>query len=308
MSGTLGFLMTFAGILLALILVALSFDLLIRRVFRFPKASHKVTPERAGISFEEVRFPTRKGRDLFGWWVPAPAGGSEAAPTLILVHGWGRNVARMMRYIEELHPRGYHLLAFDLRGHGSSDADNYPNMFKFSQDIRAAIDYLETRSPDRPSSVNVIGLSVGGAAAIHAAAMDSRIRGVVTVGAFAHPVDAMRAEFQKRGVPDFPLVWLLMAYLQIRMNIRFRRIAPENVIGRATGRFLLVHGEEDETVPMDHGKRLRAAANSGAVDFWLLPGRGHSDCHEHPGFWERVDSFLRESVPDAQGRTANSRG
>jgi pimeloyl-ACP methyl ester carboxylesterase len=87
-----------------------------------------------------------------------------------------------------------------------------------------------------------------------------------------------------------------MAYLQIRMNIRFRRIAPENVIGHATGRFLLVHGEEDETVPMDHGKRLRAAADSGAVEFWLLPGRGHSDCHEHPGFWGRVDSFLRESV------------
>ena len=53
---------------------------------------------------------------------------------------------RMMRYIEELHPRGFQLLAFDLRGHGSSDADNYPNMLKFSQDIRAAIDYLESGS------------------------------------------------------------------------------------------------------------------------------------------------------------------
>ena len=52
----------------------------------------------------------------------------------------------MMRYIEELHPRGYQLLAFDLRGHGSSDADDYPNMLMFSQDIRAAIDYLEIRS------------------------------------------------------------------------------------------------------------------------------------------------------------------
>jgi pimeloyl-ACP methyl ester carboxylesterase len=299
--------MIFAEILLALIIVLVFFDLLVRRVFRFPKAPHKVTPKRVGISFEEVRFPTRKGRELFGWWVPAPAGGSEPPPTIILVHGWGRNVGRMMQYIEELHPRGYHLLAFDLRGHGSSDADNYPNMLKFSQDIRAAIDFLETRSAGRPSPVNVIGLSVGGAAAIHAAAMDSRICGVVTVGAFAHPVDAMRAEFHKRGVPDFPLVWLLMVYLQIRMNIRFREIAPQNVIGRASGPFLLVHGEEDEVVPIDHGKRLRNAADPLAANLLPLPGRGHSDCHEHPGFWDRVDSFLRGSVHPAQGRTASSR-
>jgi len=288
--------MTFAGVLLALIIVAVSLDLLVRRAFRFPKAPHKTTPAQTGIPFEEVRFPTRKGRELFGWWVPAPAGGSEAAPTVILVHGWGRNVARMIRYIGELHPRRYHLLAFDLRGHGSSDADSYPNMLKFSQDIRAAIDYLETRSTGQLLPVNVIGLSVGGAAAIHAAAMDGRIRGVVTVGAFAHPVDAMRAEFQKRGVPDFPLVWLLMIYLQLRMNIRFRRIAPENVIHRATGRFLLVHGEEDEIVPFEHGERLRNAADSRAALLWPLPGRAHSDCHEHPGFCGRVDSFLRERV------------
>ncbi|MCK5653076.1 MAG: alpha/beta fold hydrolase [Gemmatimonadetes bacterium] len=300
MSGAWSLLITFAGILLTLIIVGVLLDLLVRRVFRFPKAPHKVTPEGAGISFEEVRFPTRKGRQLFGWWVPAPADGSEAAPTVILVHGWGRNLARTMRYIEELHPRGYHLLAFDLRGHGSSGADDYPNMLKFSEDIRAAIDYLETRSASHHSPVKVIGLSVGGAAAIHAAAMDSRIRGVVTVGAFAHPVDAMRAEFQKRRVPGFPLVWLLTAYLQIRMNLRFHRIAPENVIGRAAGRFLLVHGEEDEIVPIEQGERLRSAADSRAVDLWSLPGRGHSDCHEHPGFWGRVDSFLRGSIPDAE--------
>ena len=95
--------MTVAGILPALMVVAVLLDLLVRRIFRFPKTPHEVTPEAAGISFEEVRFPTREGRELFGWWVPAGAGGSEGAPTVILVHGWGRNLARMTRYFEELH-------------------------------------------------------------------------------------------------------------------------------------------------------------------------------------------------------------
>ena len=282
----------YLGFLLVLVIAVASLDFLARRAFRFPKAAHKNTPAKADIPFTEVRFPTRNGRRLYGWWVPAPVGAPLEERALVLVHGWGRNVERMARYVQELHPRGYHLLAFDLRGHGSSDPDDYPNMLKFSEDIRAAIDWVEGQLEGSPASIGVLGLSVGGAAAIHAAAMDGRIGAVVTVGAFAHPVDAMQAEFSKRHVPYFPLVWLLMIYLQIRMKLRFRKIAPENVIGRASGRFLLVHGEEDQVVPFSHAERLRDAAGPQAVSLWPMPGRGHSDCHEHPGFWGRVDSFL----------------
>jgi len=217
--------MIYAGIVLAIVVLVVSLDFLVRGIFRFPKRPHRRSPVDAGIPFEELRFPTRDGRRLYGWRIPGPRAGAdpEPAPTLILVHGWGRNVERMMRYIEELHPRGYDLLAFDLRGHGSSDPDRYPNMLKFSEDIRAAVDLLEERSDGRLPPVGVVGLSVGGAAAIHAAAMDGRIGHVATVGAFAHPVDAMRAEFERRRVPYFPLVWLLMRYLELRMGLDFDR-------------------------------------------------------------------------------------
>ena len=123
-------------------------------------------------------------------------------------------------------------------------------------------------------SIGVLGLSAGGAAAIHAAATDARFGAVVTVGAFAHPVDAMEAELSKGHIPSFPLVWLLTAYLQVRMNLRFSRIAPEHVIAQARGRFLLVHGEEDRVVPFEHARRLKAAARIRAASLWPLPGPG----------------------------------
>ena len=287
----------YLAIPLALIIAVLLLDLLVRKAFKFRKAPHASTPESAGVPFQEIRFPTRKGKTLYGWWMPAPDGVSVSAPTVILAHGWGRNVERVMRCIEALHQNGFNLLAFDFRGHGSRDADAYPNMMKFSQDIRAALDYLEGELGVDVSSVGVLGLSVGGAAAIHAASVDSRIQRVVTVGAFAHPIDAMVAEFRKRGVPYFPLVWLIMHYLQLRMNIRFHQIAPVHVIAKAAGRFLLIHGEEDKIVPFDHGVRLERAAVEGTAQLWALPGRGHSDCHMEPGFWDRVETFLEISSP-----------
>ena len=71
----------------------------------------------------------------------------------------------------------------------------------------------------------------------------------------------------------------------------------EDIIRDQEGRFLLIHGEEDKIVPFDHGVRLERAAVEGAAQLWALPGRGHSDCHMEPGFWDRVETFLENSSP-----------
>ncbi len=282
--------------LLGLIVVVASMDLTIKRVYRYPKQRHESTPAESGLPFEEVRFPTQNNRQLYGWWIPAGRESSPSAPTLILVHGWGRNVERMMAYVRQLHPMGYNLLAFDLRNHGSSDPETYPNMLKFSQDIRAAVDFLVARTPEEPTAIGVLGLSVGGGAAIHAAANDDRIRGVVTVGALAHPVDIMRLEFNKRRIPYYPVGWLMLKYLQVRMGVDFDRIAPVNVIHRAAASVLLVHGDNDTVVPIEQGERLQRAASPGTTRLWAVPDRGHSDCHQHPDFWNQVRSFLQEAL------------
>jgi len=272
-------------------------DLWVRLVYHYPRRPHTTTPAAVGIPFSEVRFPTRRDRHLYGWWIPAAQEAPEPRATLILVHGWGRNVERTIPYVRHLHRLGYDLLAFDARNHGSSDPDRYPNLLMFSEDIRAAVDFVVQRAAGKPGPIGVIGLSVGGGAAVHAAAQDDRIDRVVTVGALAHPVDVMRPEFQKRHVPYFPVVWLTLEYLQLRIGTRFDRFAPVNVIDKARARILLVHGEDDVVVPIAQAGKLARAGNADTVRLWVIPGRGHSDCHEEPGFWQRIDAFVREGAP-----------
>ena len=300
--------MTVVWVLAGVITLVGLMDLWVRFVYRYPRRSHTSTPAAFGIPFREVRFPTRHDRNLYGWWIPAHQEGPDPAPTLILVHGWGRNVERTLPYVRQLHLMGYDLLAFDLRNHGSSDRDRYPNLLMFSEDIRAAVDLVVERGSGEPRTIGVIGLSVGGGAAIHAAAHDDRIRGVVTVGALAHPVDVMRPEFEKRHIPHFPLVWLTFEYLQFRIGARFDRFAPVNVIGKTSAKILLVHGEDDSVVPMEQARKLAQAGNPDTVRLWPLPDRGHSDCHDHPDFWSKIDSFLREAVsPVARGPSGAAR-
>ncbi len=284
-------------ILLGMLVLFGLLDLFIQYVYRYPKKPHETTPAKLGIPFQEVRFPTKKKCCLYGWWIPAPEKTTQATPTLLLVHGWGRNVERMMGYIQNLYSNGYHLLVFDLRNHGSSDPDKFPNLLKFSEDIRAAVDFILKQDLVDPEQIGVVGLSIGGAAALHAAAFDPRIKYVVTVGALAHPVDVMKIEFQKKHLPYFPLVWLFFQYLQFRIGINFNRIAPVNNIHQAKARILLIHGDKDATVPVEQGEKLKNAGNPQTTQLWVLPGKGHSDCHHHPAFWTRIDAFLFASAP-----------
>jgi len=260
--------------------------LIVRLGWRNPRVRSGRDPSSLGLAFETVRFPTAGGKRLHGWWIPS---GNGEAPVLVLVHGWGRNAERMLPYIEMLHPAGFDLLAFDARHHGESDADGFASMPKFSEDIRAAVEEVRRRRPE-VEEVGVLGLSVGGSAAIHAAAQDECIRAVATVGAFATPADprATLGRWWWILAPGLPLAFRMV---ERRIGQRFRDIAPERHIGLASARFLLIHGTADSVIPLSHARRLEAAG-AGRASLWLLPGRGHSDPHLEPAMAAVLAEFF----------------
>jgi len=102
-------------------------------------------------------------------------------------------------------------------------------------------------------------------------------------------------DLSRRGVPA-PLARLILASVQRSVGVPLDEIAPENNIGRITVPVFLVHGEEDEIVPVEHAHRLAAAAGTNAR-LLLVPGRGHSDCDEDPVFWPAVLEFLSAALP-----------
>lgn len=264
-------------------------DNLIDRMYAYKIEPHHITPEKYGIAFDEIRIPASDGGTLYGWWIPS----APAAPTLILLHGWGRNLSRTLPYIQSLHPLGYNLLAFDARNHGSSSPVKNPTVGTFAQDVLSAIEFLRQRGV---TQIGLVGLSVGGGAVINAAAWDQTIRAVITIGAISHPVALMKYEFNKRHVPGF-LASFLLDYMRRRYGLDFDAIAPLNNLPKAEANFLIIHGENDQTVPLAHGQALAAAGKPDKTRLWVVPEKAHSDCHTHPRFWETVGTFLQDTLP-----------
>ena len=275
-------------IILISIVVTLIIVMFLLKAFRNPVRVHDKTPKDSGIPCEEISIPTKNNKKLYGWWIE----GEATKPVLILVHGWGRNVGKMIPYIKNLQPKGYNMLVFDSRNHGHSDADDYSSMLKFAEDIMASVDFLESKKATT-NGVGLIGLSIGGGASIYAAAHDPRIDSVVTVGAFANPAHVMRKQLADRHIPYYPFVWLLFKFIELRIGAKFSVIAPVNNVANAKARFLFIHGKKDNVVPLEQGKLLIKAANPEKSKLIVYETKAHSNCHFEKGFWETLDEFFK---------------
>ena len=274
-------------VILAILLVAfIVLFLLIQKGFRNPVAEHTI-PEELPFDVQEIEYPTKNGKSVYAWWIPA----DPKIPTVIFVHGWGRNAQRMLPYLRKFCCGKFNLLAFDARGHGNSEQDGYSNMLQFSEDIIASMDFVEQTKKTENSTFYLIGLSIGGAASIYAAGHDSRVKKVLTVGAFAHPAAVITKQIKEHHIPYFPMIWFLYRYLKYVKKLDVDAVAPEKHIANAQAHFLLVHGDDDQVVPVEQGKRLKKAAGDKA-QLWVMPEKGHSDCHLEPGFWEKLMEFF----------------
>jgi dipeptidyl aminopeptidase/acylaminoacyl peptidase len=85
--------------------------------------------------------------------------------------------------------------------------------------------------------------------------------------------------------------------MRFRFRLDFDKIAPVNNIPNAEAEIFIIHGNDDETVPLQQGRALEAAGKKEKTHLWIVPGKGHSDCDTHPQFWEQVSTFLHRTLP-----------
>ncbi len=211
---------------------------------------------------------------------------SEPPPGLILCHGFpagpggaatsGQTYPELADHLAA--EAGWAVLTFNFRGTGASEG-NF-SLGGWLDDLRAAIDHLGESG--EVCGVWVAGSSTGGALAICEAAEDERVRGVATLAApatfsnWAADPDAFLAHARAIGVitdPDHPRD--LAAWARELAEIR-----PLSVIGKIPPRpLLLVHGSDDETVPLDDARALADAAGE-AVELRLVTSAGHRLRHD----------------------------
>ncbi len=243
-----------------------------RRYIFFPTRDVQFTPEDAGLRYEDISFGAPGGLQLHGWFIPGK--GEAGNTTWIWFHGNGGNIGHRVDELAMLHHRlGVNLFIFDYQGYGRSQGE--PTEQGAYQDARAALEYVSNRPTVDAEKIVYFGRSLGAAVAVELAT-ESPPAGMVLVSPFTSVSDMARLAF-----PYLPVGWLL--------KDRFHSISR---IRDLQTPLLVIHGGQDETVPVKQGRALFEAANEPKT-FQLAPGAGHNDIFVNGGsaFWDALENF-----------------
>lgn len=138
------------------------------------------------VTHEKVSFVNRYGVKLVGdLYIPrvAPGDGGQKFPAIAVCGPFGAVKEQASGlYAQTLAERGFLTLAFDpsYTGESGGEPRHVASPDINTEDVSAAVDYLETRKDVDPDAIGVVGICGFGGMGLNAAAMDTRIKALVT--------------------------------------------------------------------------------------------------------------------------------
>lgn len=234
-----------------------------RKVMYVPDGRDPPLPQLDGL--RDVSFQTKDGLRLRAWVYepPSPKG------TVLLFHGNAANRANRLFWMQQVRAMGYCAFVPDYRGYGGSEGS--PTEAGLYLDGEASIAYAFDKLP---KPLVLAGTSVGSGVAVEMA-VRHKSPGLILTAPLASAVRAGRESF-----PFLPVGLLL--------KDRFDNAAKAANIRAPV---LILHGEGDRIISIAHSETLFAEAPE-PKQFVRLPGVGHNDVWDAPGYWPAIQRFL----------------
>lgn len=227
--------------------------------------------------------------------------GSPGAPAVVLAHGVADGRTRLAPWAARLAARGWHVLRFDFRAHGTSEGAVCTYGQREEADVRAAVRAARELDGVDRERVAVVGASMGG--------------GAVLAAAPALPALGVRALVLLAPASRYPPLveqrvrWLgPLAPAVLRSSAHLARAAgqtpmPEWVPARRLAGapelpLLVLHGDGDATIPLALSRRLTREHPAG--ELVVLPGVGHDELStviaEDDARWSEIEGFLERAL------------
>jgi alpha/beta superfamily hydrolase len=211
-----------------------------------------------------------------------PEGGQAPYPAVCICHGIPTEKPDPGNkgyppFAERICHQGFAVLIFNFRGTGTSGG-NF-DILGWTRDLKAAINYLSTQPEVDKSRLSLLGFSGGAAVSIYVASQESRVSCVAVCACpaeftFITEVDNPQSvidhfrrigTIRDKGFPHSTEEWLN----------GFRLVSPVRyVAGIAPRPLLLVHGNQDDMVPVTDAYKLYEKASE-PKQIIIVDGAGH---------------------------------
>jgi len=249
------------------------------------------TPKSVSVEYSDVRFTSRGGDTKLSRWIITPESDSPHATVretswVVMVNGDNANRSDpktgTLGIARELVRHGFGVFMFDLRGRGDSPAALSSAGYFERLDLQGASDYLVSKGANR-SRIGVLGFSLGGAVALIAGSNPNNFGAVVSDSSFADFTLVVKSSMTGIKRP-LRLILTGMEFMARSIyGIDIKDIFPARSVARSDTPVLVIHGEDDQVIPVEHARLLGRAIGASfdeiednAETVWIVPGAGHT--------------------------------
>ena len=219
--------------------------------------------------------------------------GQQRSPLVIVLHGFTSSKDRPhnIRCCEAMREAGFATLRFDLYGHGESDGEfKEHTLYHWIHNTLAVIAYA--RGLDFVTDIWLSGHSQGGLVAALVAGMAADLVSglILRAPAFMIPRCAREGSilgfrFDPMHVPDE-----IRVIKELTLGGNYIRVAqtihPEEAMERFAGPVLLLHGDQDDTVPVQDS--MEASRRYKNCRLEVIPGETHH--------FDRCPQMMKETI------------
>ena len=218
----------------------------------------------------------RDGLRIYGI-VYRPQGIDGRMPVVIFSHGFGGSHNTGASYAQQLAQRGYVVYCFDFCGATSSSrsdgATTNMSIFTEESDLKAVVATMKAQDYVDSSQLYLMGTSQGGmVSAMAAAELSADIKAAILLYPALCIADNAKEWFgSKDGIPDTYNLWgvtLGRAYFE-----RLFDFDTYGYITRYERPVLIVHGNQDNIVPVSYAERAATAYKD--AELHIIDGAGH---------------------------------
>jgi len=221
---------------------------------------------------ELIKYKARDGLEVSGY-VTIPADMEGPFPTIAMPHGgpWVRDTYGYDRWAQMLANRGYAVFQPNYRG-----STNLGKKFwiagdrkwghEMQNDIEDGLHALADKGIADPEKLAIFGWSYGGYAAFVAATRGNDLFNCVAAGAGVSDLTRIRG-----GISG-------SRFLRRYQKPTIEGVSPVDLTSKVSMPMLIVHGDYDSTVPVEHSRRFVSGLEDAGKDFEYIEieDMGHS--------------------------------
>ena len=230
------------------------------------------------LSRTEHRFLSNGEHTLAGYLYESEAT-KERQGVVIFSHGMGNGGQRgYIDFFDVLAAGGYYVFAYDATGNDESEGDSVGSLLQGVIDLSSAIDYVKGLESLRGLPLSLVGYSWGAMSLANVLCYQDGIDAVVSIAGWNESRDMIIHKSKEYVGPLYVTLLPQVGWYEEIMYGEYSAGSSLEGLGKGDTRVMIIHGDEDATIPTEYGydKYFAEWGADERFEFVLLEGRGHN--------------------------------